>query len=156
MAGDTNLKADFYYANSTARIADQANVPGGATAEDCATANRYVRSSTGWVQISIGGAARIVPIGGYSGPRNATSPAANKMTITVASQQSGVLTGTLIHFWADTLCYVAVGTAPTAAIATSYAVPPNTVIPIPIIDQDKIAVIGSAGVAYFHPVVGDV
>lgn len=119
--------------------------------------NQQIDTATGTPrpQKSTGGAALVTPKGGYSGPRNATSPAANKMTITAASQQSGVLTGTLIHFWADTLCYIAVGTAPTAVIATSYPIPPNTLIPIPITDQDKIAVIGSAGVAYFHPVVGD-
>lgn len=109
-----------------------------------------------WLSGMTNGAAHVTPVAGYAGPRGATSPASNTIAISASSQQSGALTGTLVHFWTTTLCYIAIGTNPTAVIATSYAVPANTVIALPINDQDKIAVIGTTGNAYFHPVEGDV
>jgi len=50
-------KADFYFENATARVAGQAAVKYGQTAEDYDTGNRYVRVVTGdWLPINIRGA----------------------------------------------------------------------------------------------------
>ena len=52
-------KADKYYADSTARIADEDNIPAGWIAEDNDTGDRYARTTSGWAQVRGSGAALV-------------------------------------------------------------------------------------------------
>lgn len=51
--------SDYYYQNSTTRVADQSNVAPGKTACDYDTGNRFVRTSAGWLQIVTSGLERV-------------------------------------------------------------------------------------------------
>lgn len=52
---DVLVRHGFPFANSTARIADQANVPGGYTAIDLDTGHIFLRNTGGWLQTGTAG-----------------------------------------------------------------------------------------------------
>lgn len=75
------------------------------------------------------------------------------IAISGSSQQTTAITATEVDITADTACFVAVGTNPTAALNTSYRIPATQVpIRLGITSGDKIAVIGTSGNAWVHPV----
>jgi hypothetical protein len=53
---EITLHTDHYFNSAADRIASQAAVGGGETATDRDTANAYMRTTTGWLPISVGGA----------------------------------------------------------------------------------------------------
>jgi hypothetical protein len=60
-SGGGGVVTDKYYADSTARIADEANVTAGKTATDLDTGHGFMRTDTGWRQIISGGAVLVNP-----------------------------------------------------------------------------------------------
>ena len=75
------------------------------------------------------------------------------IAISGSSQQTTAIAATQVDITADTACFVAVGTNPTAALNTSYRIPATQApIRLGITSGDKIAVIGTAGNLWIHPV----
>ena len=75
------------------------------------------------------------------------------VAISGASAQSSAITATQVDVTADTACFVALGNNPTAALNTSYRIPAGVgPIRLGLTSGDKIAVIGTAGNLWIHPV----
>ncbi len=73
--------------------------------------------------------------------------------ITGTSQQSAAISASEVSLMADTLCYVAIGSNPTAIATTSYPLPANTPVVFAITSGYKVAVIGTSGILHINPVV---
>lgn len=78
--------------------------------------------------------------------------AGQSIAISGSSQQSSAITETQVDLMADTACSIAIGTNPTAVIATSYRLPANTLVRLGLVSGSKIAVIGTSGTLYISPV----
>ena len=75
------------------------------------------------------------------------------VAISGASAQSAAITATQVDVTADTACFIALGNNPTAALNTSYRIPAGVgPIRLGLTSGDKIAVIGTAGNLWIHPV----
>lgn len=70
-----------------------------------------------------------------------------------SSQQTAAIAATTVDVQADTACFIAIGSNPTAALNTSYRIPANTPIRVGLTTGSKIAVIGTTGNFWYHPVV---
>lgn len=78
--------------------------------------------------------------------------AGQSISISGTSQQSTAIASAYVDLVADTACSIAIGTNPTAVVATSYRIPANTPVRLGIVTGSKIAVIGTSGTLYISPV----
>jgi len=67
------------------------------------------------------------------------------------AQSTGTYSGG-VDVVCDTPCFIEVGSNPTAVIDTSYRLPANSVIRVPVGISNKLAVIGTSGNLWIHPV----
>ena len=74
------------------------------------------------------------------------------VTIAATSTASTALYTGMVDVVCDTPCFIEVGTAPTAVLDTSYRLPANSIIRVPVGTSNKIAVIGTSGSLWIHPV----
>jgi len=76
-----------------------------------------------------------------------------KLVIGAASAQStGTYSGS-VDLSCDTPCFIEIGASPAAVIDTSYRMPANALIRVPVGTNSKLAVIGTSGNLWIHPVV---
>jgi hypothetical protein len=110
MAAGVSHKADFYFADATARVAAQGNVAGGQTAEDNDTGNRYRRTSAGWEPIGVGGAVYVQAqsIVALTGGQSAA------VAISAVSAQSAAITMPSVVVTPTVDCFFRQGANPTA------------------------------------------
>lgn len=139
------------YSSASYRIANQDKVTAGEVALDSDTGHINLRTTTGWLQIGTAGAPHSVVVDSIAGPRGAS--AGGTIAISGSSQQTAVISETLVDVSCDTVCYLAIGAAPVAALNTSYRLTANTTYRFPIVSGDKLAVIGTTGNFWFSPVL---
>lgn len=104
----------------------------------------------GWEKTTNNGVPARAIVDSLMGPEGAAS--GNVRTISGTSAQTAAITGEAVDLCVDTACWVEIGSNPTAALNTSYYLPANTVVRFPITSGNKIAVIGTTGNLYYHPV----
>jgi len=97
------------------------------------------------------GAAHVLVSGGYAGPEDLAGVKVSYST----STQSAALTATVI-VTCTTTAQIAIGSNPTATVATGYYCAAGITYRFPITSGNKVAIIHSdgttAGVGYIHPV----
>jgi len=89
------------------------------------------------------------------GPRD--TAVGQAISISNVATQSNAINEEAVDILADALCFVAIGTNPTAVAGTSYACAANTTYRFPIKKGDKVSIITSGtttGTAYVHGVRG--
>lgn len=107
-------------------------------------------TGTTHMQKGTGGAAHVLEKGVALSPYGHTG---QTVAISGASAQSSAITATQVDVTADTACFIALGNNPTAALNTSYRIPAGVgPIRLGLTSGDKIAVIGTAGNLWIHPV----
>lgn len=74
------------------------------------------------------------------------------LTITGTSAQTGAIAAPFVDVQADTACFIKIGVNPVAVLNTSYRLPADVVLRLALAPGDKIAVIGTGGNFWYHPV----
>jgi len=78
--------------------------------------------------------------------------AGEKIAIGATSAQSVGTYSDLVDLICDTPCFIEIGSNPTAALDTSYRLAANVTYRLPVGANSKIAVIGTSGNLWVHPV----
>ena len=86
-------------------------------------------------------------------PRN-VGPGQKVTTSTTSAQSTAVAEGVNeVDLIANTPTYIEVGANPTATVDTSYRIPAETIVRLPLYPGDKIAAVaGTSGNLWIHPV----
>lgn len=93
------------------------------------------------------------PVEDKASPLSPQGQAAGEtIVISGSSQQTAAIAATAVDIQADTVCYIAIGANPTAALNTGYRIPANAPIRLGMTSGSKIAVIGTSGNFWCHPV----